>query len=74
MYNTQQFINQPISQVEAVFKKHNQPTYLYLREHGGAIKLLEQFGTNEGGPSYVIFINTDGIVIEIKTQSMYDFY
>lgn len=54
-------LNKHISDIEHIFKKHNQPTRIYSEG-----KLLGNFGSNEGGPSYEIYVNQTGIISEIK--------
>jgi hypothetical protein len=60
-----QFLNKHISDIQPKFKKNNQPTCIYNQS-----KLLENFGSNEGGPSYEIYIDQTGIILEIKQFDM----
>ena len=83
MYKTKQFLNKHISDIEPIFKKHNQPTRIYtlpsnikgtlpsnIKGTFGKNKLLRNFGSNEGGPSYEIYIDQTGIISEIKEFDM----
>jgi len=75
-----QFLNKHISDIEPIFKKHNQPTRIYtlpsnnikgtLPSIDSVGKLLGNFGSNEGGPSYEIYIDQTGIISEIKEFDM----
>jgi hypothetical protein len=68
-----QFLNKHISDIEPIFKKYNQPTRIYTLPSnikGTKGKLLGNFGSNEGGPSYEIYIDQTGIISEIKEFDM----
>jgi hypothetical protein len=83
IYKMKQFLNKHISDIEPIFKKHNQPTRIYTLPSnnikgtlpsnnikGTKGKLLGNFGSNEGGPSYEIYIDQTGIISEIKEFDM----
>lgn len=61
-----QFLNKHINDIQPIFKKYNQPTHIYST----ALIQLENFGSNEGGPSYEIYIDQTGIISEIKKFDM----
>jgi len=77
-----QFLNKHISDIEPIFKKYNQPTRIYTLPSIDSVgkgtlpsidsvgKLLGNFGSNEGGPSYEIYIDQTGIISEIKEFDM----
>ena len=81
MYNKDQYINRPLKEIESVFVEHNQPTIIYLIPPNETIyqkcknkknkMIIKQFGTNEGGPSYRIYINTEGIVLKIDEFDLF---
>jgi len=56
------FINKPLHEVEDIFKKHNQYTIIF--QNGIRIK---SFGTNEGGPTYEIYIDSHSTILDIKS-------
>lgn len=55
------YINRPVDEVEHVFRIHNQPTIIFLENN-----ILKRFGTNEGGPCYHIYLDKNGVVIDIQ--------
>lgn len=59
------YINKSIKIVEQLFREHNQLTTIYCND-----LLITRFGTNEGGPSYKIFVNEKGIVLDIQEFNM----
>lgn len=64
--NMQSLLSKHIDIVKQLFKTYNQPTSIY-RQKG---KLIEQFGLNEGGPSYEIYIDQNNIISSIKVFEM----
>jgi len=68
MFSTD-FINEPIEEVEHIFREHNQLTSIYYN-----LKLIRSFGSNEGGPSYEIHVDSEGMILEIKVNSNDHFY
>jgi hypothetical protein len=58
------FIDKPLHQAEPIFIVRNQCTIIY--ENGARIR---SFGTNEGGPTYEIYIDGDGIILDIKVTT-----
>lgn len=67
MFNINSYINQKLDKVEYYFRVHNQPTSIYIQS-----KLLKVFGTNEGGPSYQIYVDDTGKVLDIKENNILD--
>ncbi len=61
MFNTEIFKGKHLSQVEPFFREHNQPTSIIRFNN-----LTKHFGTNEGGPSYKIYIDHNEIVLKIE--------
>jgi len=72
MYNREIYINKPLSYVECVFREHNQPTVIYM-VHQDKKRIVDKFGTNEGGPSYSIYVNKEHIVVKIDEIDMLSF-
>jgi hypothetical protein len=68
MYNKENYINKQLQEVESVFIKHNQPTTIFLINETSTI--IRQFGSNEGGPSYKIYVNTENVVIKIEENDI----
>ena len=74
MHDKGKYIKKPLHQVESLFIKHNQPTTIYTihvdylnRLDGPNCKtLLRKFGTNEGGPSYTIYVDKESIILKIE--------
>ena len=60
------YINKKLSDVINIFTELNQPTSVFLYS-SNKIKLIYDFGTNEGGSVYNIYVNEEGIIIDIKT-------
>lgn len=67
MFDINSYINQQLDAVEYYFRVHNQPTSIYVQS-----KLLKRFGTNEGGPSYQIYVDNNGKVVDIKKYNILD--
>jgi hypothetical protein len=61
MFDIQSFINKSLQEVEPIFRKYNQCTIIY--QNG---KHIKTFGTNEGGPTYEIYIDSQSNVLDIK--------
>lgn len=67
--------NKHIDEVEPVFRSHNQPTTIYriLNDNEKTKVLLKKFGTNEGGPSYIMFIDEKDHVTSIQKIDVMDY-
>lgn len=70
MYDIEKFINKSIDDILVIFKEYNQLTTVYLVQDN-INTILYTFGTNEGGPSYNIYVDSDGIVTHINQTDIH---
>lgn len=62
MFEPKLYIGKNLQDVEPIFREHNQYTAVYFDKN-----CLKTFGTNEGGPSYVIYVDSTGVILDIQT-------
>lgn len=74
--NIPSLLSKHIDIVKPLFKIYNQPTSIFFIDDDKQIrnrqkgKFIENFGLNEGGPSYEIYIDQNNIISSIKIFEM----